>query len=69
MKKLFYIILLFILTICVGCQSNKVNNKVIDINGISMVPAKEMSKLLGLTYTSEDGGAVFGQDGITLKVK
>lgn len=70
MKKIIYIIFLIGLFALAGCQTSTVkSNLIIDINGISMISAKDASLLLGLSYSAENGSIVLKQDQIVLRIK
>ncbi|MDD3364540.1 MAG: hypothetical protein PHZ03_06125 [Syntrophomonas sp.] len=68
MQKFICVILMIGLFSLAGCQAGTSRSNMIkDINGVSMVSAKEVSSLLGLTYSIEDGCIVLRQDRIILK--
>ncbi len=69
MKKKLCVILLLILAICVGCQSNTSNKRPVKkIDGVTMVPVKEMSNLLSFAYKKVNGNILLKQDNIVLKI-
>jgi len=68
-KKTLCMFLLLVLTICAGCQPNTSNSRIVkEIDGVSMVSAKDMGDLLGLNCMFEDDNIIFKQDNITLKM-
>ncbi len=70
MKKIIYIAFLIGLFTLAGCQTDtEKSNLIMDINGTSMISAKDASLLLGLTYSVENGSIVLKQDHIVLRIK
>lgn len=67
MKKSLGILLVIGFMICTGCRPGTAE-VIKDIGGISMVPVKEASGLLGLNYADEKGHIVLRQDNIALKI-
>lgn len=69
MKKTIYIVFLIGLFTLAGCQTGPdKSNLIMDINGTSMISAKDASLLLGLTYSVENGSIVLKQDYIVLRI-
>lgn len=65
MKKFLFMLMLVAVVSLTGCQT--ATNKIKDIDGVSMVSAKNACGMLGLTYADKDGGFVIKQDDIKLE--
>ncbi len=65
MKKFLFILMLVVIVPLAGCQT--ATNEIKDIDGVSMVSAKNACDILGLTYADKDGGFVIKQDDIKLE--
>lgn len=69
MKKIIYIVFLIGLFTLAGCQTGtEKSNLIMDINGTSMISAKDASLLLGLNYSVENSSIVLKQDDIVLRI-
>lgn len=69
MKKPLAFLMITLLVVLYGCSVNTMSHQLIkDINGVSMVSAKEASALIGLNYSEKDNRIELTQDQITLRI-